>query len=307
MALLIMLLTGGWLLLMVGLWTTARMLLQPPRMTAGKAFYLLKRATPDDLGLAYQAVEFTVRDVDRPQPIKLAGWWMPHPAGGSRTVVLIHGYADAKVGAIAWAPLWQRLGFNVLAYDQRAHGESGGKDCTGGVREADDLSQVLAEIHVRWPTQTQTLVLFGISLGAWPAAVVASDRTDIQAVVLECPFSSYPNAVRGWATQLNLPLKTFLPVTLRIAGWMARVNWNAVQDSFWISRSNVPVLVIAAENDPFVSDADAAQVQRATENSGDPSRYWRVPGSTHLRAMEQDPAAYQRVIADFLDSLEPKD
>ena len=41
-------------------------------------------------------------------------------AESDRCVVLLHGYADAKVGAIAWAPMWHELGYHALAIDLRA-------------------------------------------------------------------------------------------------------------------------------------------------------------------------------------------
>src|SRR5215471_5916604 len=93
------------------------MLLSPPRMTDGKAAYLLKRLSPGDFGLHFQPVVFTVRDEQTPQrqPLKIAAWWIPHPAAAGKCVILIHGYGDAKVGAIAWAPTWHSLGYHILA------------------------------------------------------------------------------------------------------------------------------------------------------------------------------------------------
>ena len=100
-------------------------LLRPPRMNDGKAVWLLRRLSPGDLGLGFEEVSYTVQGRDG-APLKIAGWWIPCPSGGGdgRCVLLLHGYADAKVGAIAWAPLWQALGFNVLAIDLRATGRA---------------------------------------------------------------------------------------------------------------------------------------------------------------------------------------
>src|SRR5437762_3574893 len=72
----------------------ARMLLRPRRMTDGRAAYLLKRLSPLDLGLEYEIVSFDVGE-----RVRIAGWWIPCQ-GSKNCAVLIHGFADAKVGAI---------------------------------------------------------------------------------------------------------------------------------------------------------------------------------------------------------------
>ena len=90
-------------------------------MTAGKALYLLNRLAPDDLGLPYEQSTFVVRDERTGKPLPIVAWWIPCESAGApetgRCAVLIHGYADAKVGAIAWAPLWHALGYHLLVPD----------------------------------------------------------------------------------------------------------------------------------------------------------------------------------------------
>src|SRR4051812_42836510 len=102
-------------------------LLHPPRMSDGKAMYILRRMSPADLGLTYERVTFHLRDEaarGSDKKIAMAAWWIANASANGRCVVMLHGYADAKVGVIAWAPLWHSLGFNILAIDLRAHGES---------------------------------------------------------------------------------------------------------------------------------------------------------------------------------------
>src|SRR5262245_33990196 len=107
-------------------------MLRPPRMTDGKAAWVLKRLSPGDLGMRFELAQFSVRDERSRRRINIAGWWIGHPNAGGRCVVMIHGYADAKVGVLAWAPTWHALGYNICAIDLRAHGESGGTFTTGG-------------------------------------------------------------------------------------------------------------------------------------------------------------------------------
>src|SRR3954471_19558955 len=143
LSLLLLLLLVGAIASAGAVWVMARGLVRPTRMTDAKALYVLKRISPGDLGLAFEDVSFTVRDEHTGQPLKLAAWWIPHPQANGRCAVLIHGYADAKVGAIAWAPTWHALGLNLLAIDLRAHGESSGDACSAGFFERHDLAAVV--------------------------------------------------------------------------------------------------------------------------------------------------------------------
>ena len=123
-------------LLMIGgvIFIMARMLLRPERMNDPRAAFVLKRLSPADLGMRFEPLKFRVRDEHTGGPLELAAWWIPcpDPSANGRCVILIHGYADAKVGAIAWAPTWQSLGYHILALDLRAHGESPGSQSTAG-------------------------------------------------------------------------------------------------------------------------------------------------------------------------------
>ena len=109
---------------------------------------MLRRLSPGDLGLAFSEISLKVRDRRNGSLLRLAAWWIPATLPSEQCVLLLHGYADAKVGAIAWAPLWHDLGFNVVAIDLRAHGESEGEFCTGGDAERDDISQAIDELRV---------------------------------------------------------------------------------------------------------------------------------------------------------------
>src|SRR5687768_3132067 len=87
-------------------WVMARSLVRPSRMTDARALYLPKRLTPSDVGLAFEDARFTVRDARTGASLSLAAWWIPHRDAAGRCAVILHDYADAKVGAVAWAPTW---------------------------------------------------------------------------------------------------------------------------------------------------------------------------------------------------------
>jgi pimeloyl-ACP methyl ester carboxylesterase len=279
--------------------------LRPPRMTDGKAAYILKRLSPGDLGMAFEFLTFAV-GADPSSRIELAAWWMAHPAGGDRTVVLIHGYADAKVGAIAWAPLWRELGFHILAIDLRAHGQSAGVRCTAGYLERHDLEDVINQFRATRPQQTRTVVLFGVSMGAAVAIATAALRSDIGAVVADCPYAHFGSGLAAHAELLGLPLPSLRPLVLRAAQWISDADFDAVAPAALIPTLSCPLLVIQSGNDPFVPPDDQRAIAAAMEALGQrgvPAVRWALPQSGHLLALADDPGQYRQQISDFLSKL----
>jgi pimeloyl-ACP methyl ester carboxylesterase len=281
----------------------AQGILRPPRMTDGKAAYVLKRLSPANLGMGFDAVTFVVGQPPAPK-VELAAWWIPHPAGGDRTVVLVHGYADAKVGSIAWAPIWRALGYHILAIDLRAHGESTGAYCSAGFHERHDLDQVINHWRAAKPQQTQSVVLFGASMGGAIAIATAELRDDIDAVVADCPYAHFGHAAAAHAELKGLPLVRLQPLVLRVAQWMCGADFDEVAPIRIVPTLQCPLMLIQSDPDPFVSPADLEAFARAVElRQAIPTSHWRPPGAEHLQAMAQFPEEYRQRISDFLDTV----
>src|SRR5258706_5736076 len=143
----LMLLAVGVILVGFVCLTMAKFLLSPPRMTDGAALWILKRIGPEDLGLPFEEMSFHILDERTRGKLKIAAWWIPAASPSPRCAVIVHGYADAKVGGIAWAPTFRAMGYNVLAIDLRAHGKSEGTQTTAGYFERHDLSQIIDQIR----------------------------------------------------------------------------------------------------------------------------------------------------------------
>ena len=280
----------------------ARMLLRPPRMTDGKALYVLRRLTPYDLGLEYEPLSFPVRDEHTKQPLRIAAWWISQARAKGKCVVIIHGYADAKVGGIAWAPMWHQLGWNILAIDLRAHGESEGEYSTAGYWERHDVEQVIDQLRAERPEQTQTLALFGISLGAAVSAAVGARREDLAAVILECPFADFRNAIAAHARLMGLPSGFMQELGVRFAQWLSGARFADVRPADMMPRIACPVMVIQSGDDPFIwpDDFGALEAAMQARPPGRVTHYFRVPEAGHVVAMALDAPAYRQRIADFL-------
>ena len=98
--------------------------------------------------------------VDLDVGIHLRGWLFRTQRARRGLVVYLHGIGDNRASGIGIAQHFNALGFDVLAYDSRAHGESGGDACTYGFYEKKDLSRAIDRLG------GGPVLAFGISLGA---------------------------------------------------------------------------------------------------------------------------------------------
>jgi pimeloyl-ACP methyl ester carboxylesterase len=273
-------------------------------MTDASAIRIMGRLSPGDLSMPFERITFNVRDEQAGgRPLKIAAWWLPHPTDTrGRCAILIHGYADAKVGAIAWAPTLMAQGFNILAIDLRAHGESGGSQSTAGFFERHDVNQVIDQLLAERPAQTRTLVLFGISLGAAVAAAVAVMRDDIAAVVLECPYADYHDAVMRHGELMKLPSPWLQEMGYRLAQRLSGARFDEVRPVDLVPHIASPLMIIQASDDEFVPAGEQSKLQSAMASRTPeqaPSEYWKVHDVPHVHALLKDAEDYESKLREF--------
>lgn len=303
-SLIIVLLATGLMLAGVMLYLMARLLLRPERMTDAKATMVLKRLSPGDLGLDFEDIPLDIRDEQTGGPMRVGAWWIPSGTS-NQTILLIHGRGDAKVGAIAWAPTLHSLGWNILAIDLRAHGDSGGVFSTAGFWERHDVAQVINQFRAARPVETKVFVIFGVSLGAAVAVATTVGRSDIDALILESPFGDYRQAIAAHGFMQGYPGGPLREVAVRLAEWMSASNFNAVRPQDLLRQVSCPVMVIASGADPFIPPADAIALRESVESRQNAKDiHWMVPDTGHVLGLAAaGPEEYRRRVAEFLSSV----
>lgn len=154
---------------------------------------------------------------------RLEGWYT-HAAQPKGTVLLFHGHAANKANLREEQAYFRSLGFNTLAVDFRAHGNSQGNVCTIGYREVGDVKAAYDYVRGRGETR---LVLWGVSMGAATLLKALHDFPEIQPdrLILECPFGSMQDAVDGRLRSMNLPTAPFTQL-LMLWGSAERAMWG---------------------------------------------------------------------------------
>ncbi len=257
----------------------SRMMISPPRQALW--------ATPADLGMAFEEVQFPARD-----GIRLSGWFIPAAgldAEKKTTLILVHGWPWNRLGTTAEtlftdlpgsAPLQllhlsqalNRLGFNILMFDLRNHGQSASSiPVTFGLRESNDLLGALDHLEERQDVDSQRIGVIGFSTGA-NTLLFALPRTDlIRAAIAVQPTSTTVFSSR-YATSLLGPFGRIpLAIASMIYQAVGGLRLSAIEPIFAASGSSTtPVLYIQGTGDRWGSVENVADMVRATPNALEP-------------------------------------
>ncbi len=248
-----------------------------------------------DFDLPAEEVSFPSRDRTR-----LAGWFIPASTKGrSPAIVLSHGWGRSRAELLPHADLFHRAGFAVLAFDYRHRGESGGDEITMGLREQDDLRGALDALAARPEVDAERIGVFGMSLGAAIAILVAADDERVRALVAEAPFSE-PSAImtRSLRHYFHLPSFPIAPLTKWVIERRLGESLDSMQAETAVGKlSPRPVLIIANERDAVVGSDES---QRVFEAAGEPKQFWLVPEADHACGWQAAPQEYERRVAAFL-------
>jgi pimeloyl-ACP methyl ester carboxylesterase len=209
--------------------------------------------------------------------VHLHGWRCRATGAHRATIVYLHGIADNRTSAAGVIQRFVPRGFDVVAYDSRAHGESGGDICTYGFFEKNDLHRVLDTVD------DGPVVLLGTSLGAAVAILEAADDQRVATVVAAETFAD----LRTVATE-RAPFFFTAPTirkAFQLAAERGRFDIDAVSPERAAARITVPVLLVHGAADVDTRPEHSHRVFRALRA---PKQLIIVPGARHNESLRPD-------------------
>lgn len=280
---------GVWALLLVALGAAA-------------TIPLMRRRDPDPAddpahyGMTREEITFTSRD-----GLRLGGYWIPVDSARG-TVIMCPGQNGSLDKDIPQAVPLHRAGFNVLMFDFRAHGRSEGELVTIGALEQADLFGALD--YLETARGITRVGVFGLSMGAGVALMVAAQDQRIAAAVVDGAYPTLAGILSGYLRIRGVPdllARPFARLALLVGSLRAGYDIRGANPADLAGRIGVPVLFIHGERDPFVR-GDAVEALRAQVSAE--TDLWRVADCGHREAFALHPDAYNaRVVAWFTRHL----
>lgn len=226
--------------------------------------------------------------------------YIPAASKSAKTVVVAHGYMNTKEDMAAYIRMFHTAGYNVLAPDDRGHGESDGDYIGYGWADRADYQKWLKQLVRRGGSQ-QKIALFGVSMGGATVMYLSGMKLpkQVRAVVEDCGYTSVKDELSFQAKSMyNLPSWPLVPSVLRLAQMHTGVNYTAASATTALRKNKLPTFFIHGAKDKFVP---TAMVYRNYKASAGVKQLWVVPGAGHAQSMTKHPDAYSRKVLNFLD------
>jgi fermentation-respiration switch protein FrsA (DUF1100 family) len=282
------------LLFGVGLpWVMATLMVYRPKVTP------LDTPT-SQLGVDYQRVSFMTTD-----HVRIVGWWIPSGATdfrSRRSVIVCHGLGSNKSRNLAMAQGLIEAGYNVLAIDLRAHGESGGQITTYGDRERLDVLAAVRWLLTTHPDRSERIEGAGASMGGAALIAAAADSSaegqHIDAIAVYGAYDNLHDLVDTvTADYFPPPLGWLLRhIGMPIASLHAGVNLDAFAPGDAVTKIwPRPILVIHGTFDEIIQFRHGQQLYF---HALQPKEYEWVQQGTH-NGIVTDPQVEYRVIHFF--------
>jgi pimeloyl-ACP methyl ester carboxylesterase len=262
----------------------------------------------------------------RREPVAPACWRAPGGDGGGQlppVVVFCHEFGADRRSAGPYVSGFQKMGFAVLAFDFRGHGDSRNTDDYvprqwATDRELTDLETVVAYVRGREDLDGSRVVLFGVSRGGVVATVFAAQaplgRPTIPAVIVDGIFSTRRTLLEymhRWVSIFadvrviysRLPewiFRMYEKLTLLVSELRLGVRFLSLEEAVRVRRC--PLLMIHGEADTYI---DVAHARWLYEQAAGPKELWIVPEARHNQAVTVAGKLYHERILEFLSPILP--
>lgn len=243
------------------------------------------------------------QEIQVPSPFgyKLFGIYLPYPAS-TKTVVIAHGITMCLYDMVKYMWMFQRRGFNVLLYDHRNHGRSGGKNTTFGFYEKHDCKVMVDWAFAHLPAGGSVGTM-GESLGGGTVLQEAALDPRLTFVVADCPYSDLVALLQFRASK-QYP---FLPggVLLKIASFFTRLL-TGFQPSFvrpidGMPSIKTPILFCHGQQDDYIPPSMSEDMFKAKTQGI--ARLYLAPNAKHAEAFWNNQEEYDRKVGEFLNEV----
>ena len=235
--------------------------------------------------------------------LHLAGEIIPHPGGGHRWAIVVHGYAGDRTWMYNFAHIWAEQGYNILLPDLRAHGESEGEYIGMGWEDRLDLLKWIALVCERDP-QAQ-IILHGVSMGSATVMMTAGEALppQVKAVVEDCGYTSVWDIFSDEMKNLfHMPAFPVLHTADLLYSLRTKRSFRNASALEQLKQATVPILFLHGGKDSFVRTSMVYELYDVCPTK---KALYVAPDAGHGESLYIAPEIYKEKVFGFMRDILP--
>ena len=237
--------------------------------------------------------------------LRLHGQLLQQP-GAKGTILLFHGYRSSWIIDFSIVlPYYYSLGYNLLAVDERAHGQSEGVYITFGIHERRDAATWAQYAAMHFGPE-HPLFLGGLSMGATTVLLAScfDFPANVRAIIADCGFTSPYEIAKSVLRRdaPKAPVSLLLPLCSLVTRLFAGFGLRDGSTIDAVRESRYPILFLHGTGDTFVP---YEMTKRAFDACTAPKRLILVDGAEHGKSYVKEPDRVRQELKAFLDTYTP--
>lgn len=217
-----------------------------------------------------------------------------------KLVILCHGYTMAKLSMISYAKIFLSLGYLVLLYDHRNHGESGKIFTSMGYYESKDLETVL-DYCFDYYGKDLKVITFGESMGAATVLLNLKEEERLCGVIADCGYSNLKGLLKHQLkNRFHLPPYPFIFIADFLFWLRGRFRLDQVCPMEAVKNSHIPVFFIHGATDLYVPTKMSEEMYQQKKGK---KKLYLCEGAAHAKSIVMDEKEYDRQVKEFLKEI----
>lgn len=212
-------------------------------------------------------------------------------------ILLLHGHNNSSIGQLKYLELFRSLGYNIFIPDHRRSGDSGGRGITFGHYEKYDVLDWIDYLNNEYPSAT--FAIFGESMGAATATLVAARDKRIRFLIEYCGFANFKTLATAYVKSSRL--YSILSLGLAINAFVFYgVKFKEIDAFLAMQTLKIPTLIIHSKQDKVVDISNAYALSKANPDA----QVKLFEDSIHARTMATYPQEFTDTIKGFVAQAE---